>query len=64
MSMSSTKPPLGIVRRDIYERNMKINRMRELMETIIRYLEQELQVDPEWIKEYNELVIYLNQNKV
>lgn len=62
--MSSTKPPLGIVRRDIYERNMKINRMRELMETIIRYLEQELQVDPEWIKEYNELVIYLNQNKV
>jgi hypothetical protein len=46
------KPPIGIMPRHIWE----AQRLDELRGAIYRYFHANLQISPEWIEEYNELL--------
>ena len=46
-----TKPPLGVMPRDIWNRK----RQKELADAMQRYLEAGKSISREWIDEYNEL---------
>jgi len=46
------KPPLGIMPKDIWLANRKV----ELKETVIRYVNAGLPLPQEWVDEYNEFV--------
>lgn len=56
MNVSTKKPPLGIMPRDIFERK----RYNELRECILRYIGAEQPILPEWVEEYNELIKRVN----
>lgn len=45
------KPPLGIMPRDMWERE----RQKELVEAMTRYLEVNKRIPKEWMEEYNEI---------
>lgn len=47
----TTKPPLGVMPRDIWNRK----RQKELADAMQRYLEAGKSIPREWIDEYNEL---------
>lgn len=47
----ATKPPLGVMPRDIWNRK----RQKELADAMQRYLEAGKSIPREWIDEYNEL---------
>jgi len=57
---SVKKPPLGVMPRDIYERNCKVTRLNAIAAAISRYLQREMKVPVEWIQEYNELAEEIN----
>ena len=50
------KPPIGIIPRDIHERNVRVNRINDLMETIERYKNNGLEVKEAWVTELYELI--------
>jgi len=50
------KPPLGLIPKKHYYRNQKIERFNEVCEAIKRYWDAGLQINTEWIEEYNELI--------
>lgn len=57
---SVRKPPLGVIPRNIYERNCKVTRLNDLSAAINRYLQHSMKVPEEWIQEYNGLAEELN----
>ena len=46
-----SKPPLGVMPRHIHDEM----RRKDLAGAIVRYIEAELSVPIEWVKEYNEI---------
>ncbi len=52
MKMKNKKPPLGILPRKIHDSM----RLEGLKAAIIRYVNASCEIDPEWVKEYNELI--------
>jgi len=48
----NTKPPIGVVPKYIWDER----RRKQLKESITRYLDADLKVDEEWVKEYNQLI--------
>lgn len=52
-----TRPPLGIMPKDIYYQRADMQRLADLCATIRRYYNSGLPIHMEWIKEYNELVV-------
>lgn len=52
MKMENKKPPLGILPRKIHD-SMRLDGLKA---AIIRYVNASCEIDPEWVKEYNELV--------
>ena len=55
-----TKPPLGLMPKDIYD--IKVNKDREMMiiDAMKRYSESEKPIPLEWIKELEERLFYEN----
>ena len=53
---SSQKPPIGIIPKYLYDEQVRNNRFNELKETIKRYCDAGLPLNPEWVTEYDELV--------
>jgi hypothetical protein len=67
---NSTKPPLGLIPKRIYNQridNIRFNevceRFNEVCGAIARYYDARLNIKIEWIEEYNELVDYLNKSE-
>ena len=52
MSNNNTKPPLGVMPRDLHDEA----RLRELLEAVLSYLDAKRKIDPEWIQEINDLL--------
>lgn len=52
MSESKIKPPLGVIPRKMHD----LERYCDLRQAIYRYLCADLQINPAWVEEYNELV--------
>ena len=50
------KPPIGLMPRDIHDRNTKIERFNQVCGAITRYYQEGLKIPIDWIEEYNELV--------
>lgn len=53
----NTKPPLGVMPKDIYYQRVELQRLADLCATISRYYDAGLPIRIEWIEEYNELVV-------
>lgn len=45
------KPPLGVMPRELHDEI----RRKSLGDAIVRYIDAQLPVNPEWVEEYNEL---------
>jgi hypothetical protein len=60
---NSTKPPLGLIPKRIYDDLVKVERFNEVCGAIARYYDARLKIKIEWIEEYNELVDYMNKSK-
>ena len=56
MSSDITKPPLGLMPKEIHKRNIANKRLYEVRAAIARYYDAGLKIDPDWIEEYNELI--------
>ncbi len=52
----NTKPPLGLIPKKHYERQIKNERFIEVCKAIKRYYDAGLKINIEWIEEYNELI--------
>jgi hypothetical protein len=50
------KPPLGILPKDVFFRDIKIERFEQIKRTISNYMISNMVVKIEWIEEYNELL--------
>ena len=50
------KPPIGLMPRKIHEENVKAKRFNEVCGAITRYYNTGMEIDIEWIEEYNELI--------
>lgn len=57
VEFKSTKPPLGVMPRKIHLEK----RLGELGYAIMNYVEARLEVPPEWVDEYNETLILLQE---
>jgi len=57
------KPAIGILSRDMYEKISREHRFKDLIEAINRYVESGQQIPVPWIKEFNETVNLLNEQK-
>lgn len=55
-SLSSVKPPLGLMPKGLHEEQVKIERFNAVCGAIARYYDARLPINVEWIEEYNELV--------
>lgn len=55
MPRKESKPPLGLMPRNIWEQCQREERLRDVREAIVRYLDAELAINPAWLHEYNEL---------
>lgn len=53
---SVIEPPLGLMPRKLHNEKVKTARFNELREAISRYYNAELEINIEWIEEYNELI--------
>lgn len=53
---SVTRPPLGIMPKEIYYRQVMIERLNDLIDAINRYNSNGIKIPTEWINEYNDLV--------
>lgn len=51
-SVNRGKPPIGLMPRRIHEKN----RLADVREAILRYLQDGWPINPEWVEEYNQLV--------
>lgn len=50
------KPPIGLMLKRLYEKQVNIDRFNEVCGAISRYYNAGLKINIEWIEEYNELV--------
>jgi hypothetical protein len=55
--MNNVKPPLGIRPKHI----VRLHRLEEIEEGIVRYMEHKKQIPVEWIDERNDIVRELNE---
>jgi hypothetical protein len=46
------KPPLGLIPKFV----VRLERLNEVREAIVRYYDAELKIPIEWVEEYNELI--------
>jgi hypothetical protein len=60
---NSTKPPLGLRPKILYDDLVKVERFNEVCGAIARYYDARLKIKIEWIEEYNELVDYMNKSE-
>ena len=51
-------PPIGLIPKKHHDHNTKFKRFNEVCGAISRYYTAGLQIDIEWVEEYNELVEY------
>jgi hypothetical protein len=51
-----TKPPLGLIPKEFYYEHVNRKRFQEVCEAITRYYNAGLQINIEWVEEYNELI--------
>ena len=58
-STEATKPPLGVMPRERWERS----RQKDLTDAMFRYLEAGMKIPAEWIEEYNEISDRLKEVK-
>lgn len=50
------KPPLGLIPKEFYYEQVNRERFKEVCEVIVRYYNAGLEINIEWIEEYNELI--------
>lgn len=50
------KPPLGLIPKIYYYEQVKKKRLQEVCKVINRYYNAGLQINIEWVEEYNELI--------
>jgi len=55
------RPPLGLIPKEIYNKNNKVTRFNEVCGAISRYYNEGLQIPINWVEEYNELVDNIKQ---
>lgn len=55
------KPPLGLVPKRFSSKQSKVERFNEISEAISRYTEAKLEINIEWIEEYNQLIKQINK---
>lgn len=58
------KPPIGLIPKRFWEWKVKVSRLEEVQAAIARYYEAGLEINIEWIEEYNELVKYAKDNEL
>jgi hypothetical protein len=63
LNNNSTKPPLGLRPKILYDDLVKVERFNEVCGAIARYYDARLKIKIEWIEEYNELVEYMNKSE-
>lgn len=56
MSDYVERPPIGVLPKKFFERNVKIERFNELCRAISDYYNAGLKINVSWVEEYNELV--------
>lgn len=62
-NVKNIKPPLGLIPKNIYERNCIINRFNDVCGAITRYYEAGLRIKVEWIEEYNDFIDMMNKEQ-
>jgi len=50
------KPPIGLIPKEIYYEISQRERFDDVCAAIQRYYHSRLNINPEWIEEYNELI--------
>lgn len=58
------KPPIGIIRKEVWEYQLKQQRLTDLYAALKRYLNADINIPPEWISELNELTQYFLRHEV
>lgn len=58
------KPPLGVIPKKYWQQQVNTSRVIDLARAIKSYAEEGLPVDPEWVKEYNELLEVINSGNI
>jgi len=56
----TTKPPIGLLPKELYIIETDQKRFKDVSSAIERYLKAELKIDPKWVEEYNELIYLMN----
>lgn len=59
MKEESKKPPIGLIPKTFHD----TARLTEVIEAIKRYLDVCMEIDEEWLREYNELVKRLRNER-
>ena len=49
------KPPLGLCTRKISEENYRVNRVKDIVEAMLRYLQANMEIPEEWATELVDL---------
>jgi len=50
------KPPLGLIPKDVFFRDLKIERLEQIKKVVSNYMISNNRIKLEWIEEYNELL--------
>jgi len=58
------KPPIGIIRKEIWEYQLKQQRLVDLYAALKRYLDVDMNIPPEWIAELHELTQYFLNHEI
>lgn len=61
--LNSIKPPLGLMPREFHEKDVKIKRFNAVCGAIARYYTANLEINLDWVKEYNELIPFIKTIK-
>ena len=62
VSGSVIKPPIGLTPKRFYEERVRVERFNQVCGAISRYYNAGLQINIEWIEEYNDLVESVGYN--
>ena len=54
--------PIGLIPKEVYQKRIKINRFNDVREAILRYYNAGLEINTQWIEEYNELLDSINKD--
>lgn len=59
----TNRPPLGLMPKKFYYEQVRSQRFNEVCRAITRYYNSGLKINIDWIKEYNELIDSIGDNR-